>query len=140
MITASAITAARAASVWSSRQIPMSKNDSGLKPRTSSPATAIAANTASTDVRPSSAQYTSCKVQDQCVLVEHQRRADPEKDCRHGEFGYSPVDRQSHHRHAGDHHQDHTDHHVVDVQATDAEMLRGCHHLRGLSLSAWLRM
>ena len=39
----------------------MSKNDSGLKPRISNPATAIAANTASTDVRPSSAQYTSCR-------------------------------------------------------------------------------
>ena len=47
---------ARRQSVWSSRQMPMSKNDSGLKPRISSPATATAANTASTEVRPSSAQ------------------------------------------------------------------------------------
>jgi hypothetical protein len=50
------MTAARAATLVSLRQIPMSKNDSGLKPRISSPATATAANTASTDVRPSSDQ------------------------------------------------------------------------------------
>ena len=49
-------TVARASSVWSSRQMSMSKNDSGLKPRISRPATATAANTASTEVRPSSDQ------------------------------------------------------------------------------------
>ena len=59
--TATAITSARACNDWSSRQMLTSKKDNGLNPRMSSPATATAANTASTDVRPSSAQYTSCK-------------------------------------------------------------------------------
>ena len=54
--SAIATTLARTAIEWSSRQIPTSKNDSGLNPRISNPATATAANTASTDVRPSSAQ------------------------------------------------------------------------------------
>ena len=54
--TASRMTVARASSVWSSRQTVMSKKDNGLNPSTSSPAIAMAANTASTEVRPSSDQ------------------------------------------------------------------------------------
>ena len=46
--------------------------------------------TASTDVRPSSDQYTSWQMQDQGELVENQRRADTEKDCGGREFGYPP--------------------------------------------------
>src|ERR1700742_4580353 len=57
--TAPAMTSARAPTDWSSRQMLTSKNDNGLNPTMSRPATATAANTASNDVRPSSAQYTS---------------------------------------------------------------------------------
>ena len=54
--TAVPITSTRAATESSSRQMVTSKNDSGLKPRISRPATATATNTASTDARPSSDQ------------------------------------------------------------------------------------
>ena len=54
-------TVTRASTEVLSRQIPISKNDSGLKPMTSRPATATATKTASTDVRPSSVQYTSSR-------------------------------------------------------------------------------
>jgi hypothetical protein len=80
------------------------------------------------------------QMQDQCELVEHQRRADPEKGCSDREFGYSPSTAKV----------------TIDTPETmtkitpittwwmckppPAEMLRGCHHLRGASLSAWLRM
>ena len=54
--TAISTTVTRARTDVSSRQMPISKNDSGLNPITSRPATATAANTASTEVRPSSDQ------------------------------------------------------------------------------------
>src|SRR5215217_4900156 len=56
-------------------------------------------------------------MQDQCELVKYQRGTDPENGCRHREFRYSPVDGQSHHRDYGNHDQNHTDHHVMDVEA-----------------------
>ena len=59
--SAKATTETRARTEVLSRQIPMSKNDSGLNPRTSRPATAVATKTASTEVRPSSDQYTSSR-------------------------------------------------------------------------------
>ena len=79
-------------------------------------------------------------MQDQGELIKNQRCSDAEKDCGDREFGYSPVDRQCHHRHPGDHDQYDADHDMVDVQPTRAPMLRGCHHLRGASLSACARM
>ena len=56
MHAANSTTVTRARTEVSSRQMPMSKNDRGLKPITSRPATATATNTASTEVRPSSDQ------------------------------------------------------------------------------------
>ncbi len=56
------------------------------------------------------------QMQDQRELIEYQCSPDSEKGCRDREFGYSPVDPQSHHRHTGDHDEDHTDNHMVDVQ------------------------
>ena len=58
------------------------------------------------------------QMQDQRELIENQRSPDAEKGCRGREFGYSPVDPQSHHRHPGDHDEDHTDNDMVDVQPT----------------------
>ncbi len=141
MSTARATTEARAGDGVSSRQISMSKNDSGLKPRISSPATATAANTASTDVRPSSAQYTSCRCRISANSSSTSAAPIPKIDCCGREFGYSAVDRQSHHRDPGDHDQDHTDDHMVDVHpAARRRCCAAATTCAGLSLSAWLRM
>ena len=56
------------------------------------------------------------EMQDQCELVEDERRADPEEDCGNGEFGYPTVDGKSHHRDARHHDQDDADDDVMDVQ------------------------
>ena len=62
------------------------------------------------------------QVQDQRVLVEHQRGSDAEDDGAQGVFGFVPVDRQGHQRHPGDHHQQHSDHHMVDVHLSDVNV------------------
>ena len=138
--TAPAITSARAAKDWSSRQMPMSKNDSGLNPRISRPATATAANTASTDVRPSSAQYTSCRCRISANSSSTSAAPMPKKIAATVNSGTPPSTAKV----------------TIDTPETmtkitpittwwmcsapPADMLRGCHHLRGASLSAWLRM
>ena len=139
--TASAMTAARAASVWSVAPDPDVEERQRVEAEDQQPGHGDRGEHRVDRRPPVLGPVHVLQMQDQRELVEHQRRADPEKGCRDRELGYSPVDGQSHHRDTGDHDQDHTDHHVVDVQRRRrAEMLRGCHHLRGLSLSAWLRM
>ena len=120
--------------------MPMSKNDSGLKPRISRPATATAANTASTDVRPSSAQYTSCRCRISANSSSTSAAPIPKKVAATVNSGTPPSTAN------------------VTIETPEimtkitpittwwmckpppADMLRGCHHLRGASLSAWLRM
>ena len=120
--------------------MPMSKKDSGLKPMINSPATATATNTASTEARPSSDQYTS----DRCRISANSSRTSaapiPKRTDAAVNSGTPPS----------------TANVTIATPETmtritpittwwmcrppPAEMLRGCHHLRGLSLPAWRRM
>src|ERR1700754_2851451 len=138
--TAPAMTSARAPTDWSSRQMLTSKNDNGLNPRINRPATATAANTASTDVRPSSAQYTSCKCRISANSSSTRAAPIPKKVAATVNSGTPPSTAKV----------------TMETPETmtkitpittwwmcrppPAEMLRGCHHLRGASLPAWLRM
>ena len=112
----------------------MSKNDSGLKPRISRPATAIAANTASTEVRPSSDQYTSCRCRISANSSSTSAAPMPKKIAATVNSGTPPSTAR-----------------VTIVTpdtmtritpmttwwmwAVPCPMLRGCHHLGGVSLS-----
>jgi hypothetical protein len=64
------------------------------------------------------------QVQDQRVLVQHQRGSDAEDDCPRGEFGFVPIDGQRHQRDAGHHHHEDPDHHMVDVLGPDVDIPR----------------
>ncbi len=109
---------------WSSRQIPMSKNDSGLKPRIKSPATATAANTASTSTPSVLGPAHVLQMQDEGELVEDESGADPEDDRGDCEFGDSPITASVTIVTPERHHQNHADHHVVDVQRAVPDVAR----------------
>jgi hypothetical protein len=104
------------------RQMVISKNDSGLKPRIGRPDTAAAANTATTDVRPSSARYTSFRCRIGGELVQNQGCTDPEKECSHREPTRAAVDGQRDGGQPGNQYQHDANHHVVHMHRAMADI------------------